>query len=73
MCRKVRLDHLLTPHARINSKWIKYLNVKLKTIKILKENISSKNSNIVHRNILSDISPQAREMEKKQNKTLGTT
>ena len=60
MCRKVKLDHLLIPHIRINSKWIKDLNVRPKTIKIV-ENIGSKISDIAHSNILSDISPQARE------------
>ena len=53
-------DHILIPHTRINSKWIKDLNVRTKTIKIIEENIGSKISDIAHSNILSNISPQAR-------------
>ena len=64
----MKLDHLLIPHTRINSKWIKDLNVRPKTINILEENIDSKILDIAHRNFLSDISPQARETKEKINK-----
>ena len=67
-CRKMKLDHLLTPQRRINSKWIKDLNVRPKTIKILEENTGSKISGIVCSDILSNISPQGRKTKEKINK-----
>ena len=66
--RKMKLGHLPTPHTRIISKWIKDLNVRPKTIKILKENLGSKISDITCSNILLDTSPQARETKEKINK-----
>ena len=65
----MKLDHLLILYARINSncsKWIKNLNVRLETIKILEENIGSKIWEIACSNISSDVSPQERETKQKK-------
>ena len=66
--RKIKLDHLLIPHTRIKSKWIKHLNVRPEAIKILEENTGNKISDIACRNLLLDISPKARETKEKINK-----
>ena len=55
---------LITPHTRINSKWIKDLKDRPETIKILGENIGSKISEISYCNISANMSPWAKETEK---------
>ena len=68
----MKLDHLLTPCTRINLKCNKDLNVRLKTIKNLEENIGSKILDISPSNIFSDISHWSRETKsKKTNKQRG--
>ena len=63
-----KLRHLLKAHSRKNLKWIKDLNVRPETIKIIEENIGGKILNIACSNILSDVFSQARETKEKINK-----
>ena len=66
----MKLEHSLTPHTKINSKWIKGLTVRPDTIKLLEENIGRTLYDINHSKILFD--PPAREMEiKTKNKQMG--
>ena len=61
-------EHFLTPYTKIKSKWIKDLNVRPETIKLLKENIGKTLSDINHSRILSDPPPRVMEIKAKINK-----
>ena len=67
-CKKMKQGHQLTPYTRINSQWVKDLNIRCNKIKLLEENIGSKISDIAHNNIFADISPRARDTKGKINK-----
>ena len=58
--QKMKLDQNLTPYSRINSRWIKDLNISHHTLNILEEIISNKTSDIPPRNIFANVSPRAR-------------
>jgi len=64
----MKLEHLLTPYTKINSKWINNLHVRPETIKLLGENIGRTLSDINHGKILYDPPPRVKEIKTKINK-----
>ena len=67
-CKRMKLEHFLTPYTKINSKWIKDLNVRPETIKLLEENIGKTLSDVNHSRILYDPPPRVMEIKAKINK-----
>ena len=64
----MKLEHQLTPYTKINSRWIKDLNISRDTIKVIEENIGRKISDISCNSIFNDMSPRARDIKDRINK-----
>ena len=67
-CKIMKLKHFLIPNIKINSKWIKYINVRPETIKLLEENKGRTLDDINQSKILYDPSPRVTEIKTKVNK-----
>ena len=59
------LEHFLTPYTKINSKWIKDLNIRPETIKLLEENIGTTLDDINQSKILYDPPPRVTDINQK--------
>ena len=67
-CKRMKLEHSLTPYTKINSKWIQDLNVRPDIIKLLEENIGRTLYGINHSKILFDPPPREMEIKTRINK-----
>ena len=67
-CKRMKLEHFLTPYTKINSKWIKDLNVRPETINLLEENIGRRLNDMNQSKILSDLPSRLIEIKTKVNK-----
>ena len=68
MYKKMKLKHFLVPYTKINSKWIKDLNVRPETMKLSEENIGRTLDDINQSKILDDPPPRIMEIKTKVNK-----
>ena len=64
----MKLEHFLTPHTKINAKWIEDLDVRPETIKLSEENIGRMLDDIKQSKILYDPLPRVMEIKTKVNK-----
>ena len=64
----MKLEHFKIPYTKMNSKWIKNLNIRPETIKLLEENIGRTLNDINQNDILYDPPPRVTEIKTKANK-----
>ena len=67
-CKRIKLEHFLTLHTKISSKYIEDLNGRPETIQLFKENIGKTHSDINHNRILYNLPPRVMEIKTKINK-----
>ena len=67
-CKRMKLEHFLIPYTKINLKWIKDLNVRPETVKLLEENIDRTVNDINQSKILYDPPPRVTEIKTKGSK-----
>ena len=70
-CKRMKLEHFLTPCTKVNSKWVKDLNVRPETIKLFEGNIGRTLDDLSQSKILYDPPPRVTEIKTKVNKWEG--
>ena len=64
----MKFDHQYTTYTKINSRWIKDLNISCDTVNVLEENIGRRISDIPCSSIVTDMCPRARDIKERLNK-----
>ena len=64
-CKRMKLEHFLTPYIKINPKWIKDLNIRPETVKLLEENKGKTLAEINHNKIHYDLPSRIMEIKQK--------